>query len=120
MNNEEIIDSLKSIIRSSFIVELVSDGKSSLTSFSPSEVFDIWYKNIKYSCIETNDFIATLCLRASQAGHICYPVDKNYTYTGVKSSLKDNEIYKVLFSPIRCTSNLEETIKKFIDEKKQS
>lgn len=116
MDYDDTIDSLKSIIKSMFIAELVYDGKSSKTSFSPIEVFERWYKNTYEQSLISNDLISSLCLRACQAGYICYPLGKECKYTGLKSSLKDEEIIKVIYNPIKCSRNLEESIKSFVSK----
>lgn len=92
MDNVEIIESLKTIIKCSFKKELVNDDISSLTSITPSDVFERWWNTTVRICQKDNNLISTLCKRASQAGYPCYPVG----YID-KKDLKDDEIKLVKF-----------------------
>lgn len=110
MNNKEIINKLKRIIKDSFVKDLVNDGSSSLTSVSPIDVFNRWYKTTESICSKDDSLISSLCLRASQSGYLCYPIGKECVYTGIKSSLKDDEISGVIFGKKEVKGDLNESL----------
>lgn len=60
-----------------------------------TDIFERFKRTTK--AVNGDNYIAALCLRLTQAGQPCYPSNGVVEFTGIKSTLKDDEVEEILF-----------------------
>lgn len=74
MEKEKLIEDLAKNIKQVFNEEFNALKPMNVTTITPNDVFNRWFNTTKN--VHTEDLIATMCQRLTQAGYKCYPVSK--------------------------------------------
>lgn len=115
---EKIVKDLEEILKNTFVMEFNSLPSINNSTVTPLAVFERWYRTTK--AVHPDNLIDTMCLRATQAGYLCYPMKDELSYSGLNSGLKDDEITKVIYGSSLNGKSLEQALKELCRQNNQA